>query len=145
MTVRRLGPGDEAILAEIERTLGNRADALDTGRFLDAPGSLVFIAEEKGVPVARAYGHELAHPKGARTLFLYAIDVSERARRKGHGRALVGAFLAHAREQRMRELWVLTDAQNIAAQALYAASGGRREPLDQLMFVWDLPRVSGNG
>jgi GNAT superfamily N-acetyltransferase len=71
-------------------------------------------------------------------MLLYAVDVVEHARREGHGRALVQAFIEHARSLGCTEVWVLTDDGNRAALATYAATGGTREPDDSVMFVWRL-------
>lgn len=96
-------------------------------------------------PAGFVYGHELVHPDGERTMLLYALDVDEAFRRQGHGRALVEAFVAHARDRGCTEVWVLTDDANAPALATYAAAGGRRDPEESVMFTWPLApgRASG--
>jgi ribosomal protein S18 acetylase RimI-like enzyme len=66
------------------------------------------------------------------------LDVAEHAQRRGHGHALVAAFVDHARAMGCHEVWVLTDDDNQAALATYASAGGEREPDDQVMLVWTL-------
>ena len=70
------------------------------------------------------YGHELAHPDGERTMLLYALDVAEEHRGRGYGSALVRAFVHEATDRGCTEVWVLTDRDNDAGMATYAAAGG---------------------
>lgn len=71
-------------------------------------------------------------------MLLYALDVAEHRRRRGIGKALVTAFLDHARATGCTEVWVLTDDGNPAGAATYRAAGGQRDPVDQVMFTWTL-------
>lgn len=137
MSVRRLTPNDEAIAEEACRLFGETG-TLDPQPFLNSPGAHLFVAEQAGSLVGWVYGHELVHPDGERTMLLYALDVAETAQGHGHGRALVEAFVAHARSLGNTEVWVLTDDDNDAALATYAAAGGRRNETDQVMFDWFL-------
>ena len=131
--------GDEIVLVDALRRLGE-VEKVDPSRFLSTPGAWFFLAEENGVPVGRAYGHTLVHPEGETTALLYAVDVVPDARRRGHGRRLVDAFVEHARATGHTEVWVLTDDNNPAALALYAAAGARRDATDQVLFTWKLRR-----
>ncbi len=83
-----------------------------------------------------AYGHELIHPDGEQTMLLYALDVAERARRRGVGTALVEAFVDHARARGCTEVWVLTEEANPAAIATYHSAGGTRDEVPAVMFTW---------
>ncbi|MGI8685649.1 MAG: GNAT family N-acetyltransferase [Acidimicrobiales bacterium] len=96
-----------------------------------------FRADEAGV-AGWAYGHELVHPDGERTMLLYALDVAEHARRKGYGRALVTAFVDHARQAGCTEVWTLADDDNSAALATYRSAGGAEDPDRPVMFAWKL-------
>ena len=129
--------GDEKLLADALRRFGE-GQAVHGSRFLSSPGAVIFLAEEDGVPVGQVYGHTLVHPDGETTMLMYAVDVVASARRRGHGRRLVDAFIEHARTAGHTEVWVLTDEANRAAMALYAAAGARREPTDQVLFTWRL-------
>ena len=121
MTVRRLGPGDAGA----------------AGEFLADPSCFLFEAEDHGAVVGRLYGYELVRPDGRRAMLLYDVEVDERARRRGHGRALVEALLAAARSRGHFEMWVLTEPDNDAALALYERTGARRDA-DAAMLTWDL-------
>jgi len=127
-------PGDEGALADALRRFGED-ESVDPSQFLSMPGAVFFLAEEDGVPVGRAYGHTPAQPDGETTMLLYAIDVVPDARRRGHGRRLVDAFVEHARAAGHTEVWVLTDEDNPAGMALYAAAGARRDGTNQVLFT----------
>jgi ribosomal protein S18 acetylase RimI-like enzyme len=134
--IRLLGVGDERLAEEAcgLYTTG----AVEPAAFLDAPGTALFAAVDGDDVVGCAYGHELVHPDGERTMLLYSLDVAEPSRRRGIGRQLVDAFTAHARDRGCTEVWVLTEHENAAALATYAAAGGTRDPDDSVMFTWRL-------
>lgn len=141
MTVRRLGAGDEALAEEaVALLLADEGDGFptDVGAFLRSPNAAGFVALDEGRVAGWVYGHELVHPDGERTMLLYALDVDEALRRRGHGRALVEAFVAHARERGCTEVWVLTGDANPAALATYAAAGGKQQAEASVMFTWPL-------
>jgi GNAT superfamily N-acetyltransferase len=129
--------GDEEALANALRRFGED-ESVDPSGFLSTPGTVFFLAEEDGAPVGRAYGHSLAHPEGETTMLLYGIDVVPEARRRGHGRRLVDAFVEHARATGHTEVWVLSDEANSAGMGLYAAAGARRDGTNQVLLTWTL-------
>jgi len=126
MTVRRLVPGDERHAA----FLG------EATRFLATAGCRLWAAFEGGEAVGWAYGHDLVHPDSRTTTLLYSLDVAEHARRRGHGAALVRAFVDDALGSGSAEVWVLTDSANGPANATYAAAGGVLDAGDTVMYVW---------
>jgi aminoglycoside 3-N-acetyltransferase I len=90
----------------------------------------VFVAAFDGeTPVGFAFGYALPRRHGRPSIFfVYEIDVDERYRRRGIGRRLMEEVLFG-----QEEAFVLTDAGNDAAMALYASLGGTR--VDTVM--WD--------
>jgi len=139
--VRRLRAGDEALAEQVCHLFdddGASDRAVDPGPFLQRPEAVMFVIEDENELCGCAYGHELVHPDGDRTMLLYSLDVAEPFRRRGFGAALVNAFVDHAREMGCSEVWVLTDDDNVAAVATYGAAGGQRDPGCQVMFVWSL-------
>jgi ribosomal protein S18 acetylase RimI-like enzyme len=117
--------------------------SVDPRPFLQRAESVMFVVDDdESGPCGCAYGHELIHPDGDRTMLLYSLDVAEPFRRRGYGVALVNAFVDHARAAGCSEVWVLTDDENTAAQATYSAAGGERDSADQIMFVWPLSERS---
>ena len=90
----------------------------------------IFVAAfDDETPVGFAFGYVLPRRHGRpTTFFVYEIDVDEAYRRQGIGRRLMEELLFG-----QEEAFVLTDAENDAAMALYASLGGTR--VDSLM--WD--------
>lgn len=121
-TIRRLGPGDEDVIRALAEDQPQTA--------LLGDDRTTFLAAFDGdTPVGFAFGYELPRRHGRPTIFfVYEIDVDPRYRRRGIGRRLMGE-LFRGRE----EAFVLTDADNEAAMALYASLGGTR--VDSVM--WD--------
>jgi aminoglycoside 3-N-acetyltransferase I len=120
--IRRLGPGDEDVI----RALAD--DEAQTALLAD--DRTIFVAAFDGeTPVGFAFGYVLPRRHGRPTIFfVYEIDVDERHRRQGIGRRLLEELLSG-----QEEAFVLTDAENEAAMALYASVGGTR--VDSVM--WD--------
>ena len=107
--IRRLGPGDEAVLAVLaadeedfdlaERSGPKPVAGADAAAYLSDPNVLHWVAEDDGVVV----GHLLAYLERrrageARQVLLYEIGVREAYRRHGIGRALVEAMRTWMRD-----------------------------------------------
>ncbi|GGO38544.1 GNAT family N-acetyltransferase [Deinococcus humi] len=128
--VRRLGPGDEHVLAQIAQ------DETDfTGEepspplspeaahdYLSDPAVWHWHAETDGQPIGflMAYVHRQRHGE-ARHVMFEEIGVRESWRRRGVGRALLAALHRQMRAESIGEVWVLSD--NPEAQAFYEDGG----------------------
>jgi ribosomal protein S18 acetylase RimI-like enzyme len=136
--IRRLGPDDVDTLEKasplFDRTV--RDDA--ARRFLAAQGHHIFLAYEGETPVGFVTGIEMTHPDKGTEMFLYELGVAAAFRRRGYGVALVNALVALARERHCYGMWVLTEEDNRAALATYAASGAARDR-DAAMLSWHFP------
>lgn len=123
MRVRRLGPGDEAIVERLAEQAPPRPGLLEDDR-------VRFVAAFDGErPVGFAFGYELPRRHGGRSMFfVYELGVDEPYRRRGIGRRLMEELLTGHEES-----FVLTEPDNEAANALYASLGGTR--VDSVM--WD--------
>jgi ribosomal protein S18 acetylase RimI-like enzyme len=120
--VRRLGPGDEDVIRALAE------DEAQTALLSD--DRTIFVAAFDGdTPVGFAFGYVLPRRHGGPTIFfVYELGVDEGYRRRGIGRRLMEELLFG-----QEEAFVLTDAANEAAMALYASLGGTR--VDSVM--WD--------
>jgi ribosomal protein S18 acetylase RimI-like enzyme len=120
--IRRLGPGDEDVIRALAEDEPQTA--------LLADHNTVFVAAFDGeTAIGFAFGYALPRRHGRPTIFfVYEIDVDERYQRQGIGRRLMEELLFG-----QEEAFVLTDAGNDAAMALYASLGGTR--VDSVM--WD--------
>jgi GNAT superfamily N-acetyltransferase len=136
ISIRRLGPGDEGLLAAI----AGEADDFDlpgasapekplpgaeATAYLSDPAVVHWVAEDGGHLVGELLCHVLRLPSGAgRELLLYAIGVRSAYRRRGVGTALVRQMLGWARKEGIEEVWVVAD--NPGAERFYAACGFTR-------------------
>jgi GNAT superfamily N-acetyltransferase len=130
--LRRLGPGDEATLSELARDdadfgLDEDPPAAplspnDAQEYLADPGVLHWVAEERGRVVGHLACQRLRMRAGdPREVLLYDIGVRAEARRRGVGRALIGALIDWMATNGVREVWVLTEEAE--AMAFYRACG----------------------
>jgi ribosomal protein S18 acetylase RimI-like enzyme len=131
--VRRLGPGDEALLALLAREdedfdMAGRGGgrqplpAEAASAYLADAQVLHWVAEEGGVVVGHLQCHLLRRRTGdSLEVLLFEIGVRSARRRQGVGRALVRTLDAWMDEASVRECWVLAD--NDDAVAFYRACG----------------------
>jgi ribosomal protein S18 acetylase RimI-like enzyme len=130
--IRKLESGDEATLQELCRRYKTRVPSdEEAAHVLALPDFHVWIAEVDGALAGFAYSHELPRMDGATTVFLYELEVDERFRRRGLGRALVEASKRLAAG---RTMWVLTDDDNVPAKRTYGGTGGIPSP--EVVFRW---------
>lgn len=152
ITIRRLGPGDEGLLAALAREADDfdlpgasapeePLPSAEATAYLSDPAVLHWVAEDGGRLVGELLCHVLRLPSGAgRELLLYAIGVRSAYRRRGVGTALLREMLGWARQQDVEEVWVVAD--NPGAEGFYAACGFTRGPEGE-QAVYLQRRVTG--
>lgn len=128
MNIRRLGPGDERVVAELATRPPQTA-------LLGDERTLFLVAFDGERPMGFVLAHELPRRHGdPSNLLVYEVDVAERYRRGGVGKALLDELATVARRRGIREGWVLTDEDNHPATALYRSAGG---VLPQEVTMWE--------
>jgi ribosomal protein S18 acetylase RimI-like enzyme len=152
IAVRRLGPGDEDLLARLALdgqryeedgvvATGAPLAPADASALLSDDRTHLFVAfatdgRADDDPVGFVVVNELLHwHTFGRMLLIYEIGVADDHRRRGVGRALFDAVRALAVERRIPEGFVLTNESNAPAMGFYAAVGGTRPHLD--VAEWD--------
>jgi len=136
--IRRLGPGDERLLRELCRRFKDRVPTDEEAVAVLTREELpIWVAEVDGELAGFAYAHVLFRIDGDTSVFLYELDVDERFRRRGIGRALVEEARELGKRVGAKEMWVETSYDNEPAQATYAAAGGTRAEEPVLDFEWD--------
>jgi ribosomal protein S18 acetylase RimI-like enzyme len=121
IAIRRLAPGDEAVVRELATYDGPG----DPEGLLADPRTLLLVAFDRERPVGFVLAHELPRRHGDRSkLFVYEVDVAETHRRRGIASALLERLAELARERGIRVGFVLTEPDNVAANALYRSAGG---------------------
>ena len=120
--IRRLRPGDERTLQDVCSRYKSRVPSdEEAARTLALDDVHIWIAEVDGELAGFAYAHELQRIDGDTMVFLYELEVDERFRRRGLGRALVEQAKTLADRRRA---FVLTGLDNEPGQRTYAAVGG---------------------
>lgn len=136
--VRRLGPRDLDLLCATPQGVFDD-DVIPDGAaaILADPANVVVVALDRGAICGMATGTVLRHPDKPPQMFVNEVGVHEDRQGRGIGRALFAAVLAEARARGCPQVWVVTEAENTAARALYRGAGGA-ETDALVMYEWDL-------
>jgi ribosomal protein S18 acetylase RimI-like enzyme len=139
VTIIRLGPGDEQRVLGAAELFDHSPTEAWTARFLASEGHHLLFAVLEDQPVGFVTGVVMTHPDKGTEMFLYELAVHPDHRNRGVGRALVGALADLARDRDCYGMWVLTDSDNPAALAAYAAAGAG-ESESSVMLSWTFQR-----
>jgi ribosomal protein S18 acetylase RimI-like enzyme len=121
ISIRLLAPGDEGLVRELA-TYDGRGDP---AALLADPRTLMLVAFDGERAVGLVLAHELPRRHGDRSeLFVYDVEMAETHRQRGIASALLARLAELARERGIRVGFVLTDEDNVAANALYRSAGG---------------------
>ena len=133
----RLGAGDERRLQELCRRFKHRVPSDEEAAALLARDDVhVWIADVDGEVAGFAYAYVLLRIDGDTGIFLYELEVDERFRRRGLGRALVDEARALAERVGALKMWVDTSYDNEPARRTYAAAGGDPSAEATLVDGW---------
>ena len=114
-------------------------DAAEGARFLANPDCLFLLAEAGDLPIGFLTAYRLQRFDRHRAeVQLYEIGVDDAWQRHGVARALIAELGRWCRAVGATEYWVITEADNIPANALYAATGGDPDPSDLRMYTYRL-------
>ena len=129
VSIRRIGPDDAAVLDHVADDVFDHAiDPRWTAEFFADPRHHLVVALDAGVVVGMASAVHYVHPDKPPELWVNEVGVALSHHRRGIGRLMLEALLAHGRRLGCREAWVATEPSNTAARALYASVGGTEEP-----------------
>lgn len=127
--VRILQSDEAPVLAHVAADVfDNPVDPLQTAAFLADPRHHIAVAIDAGQVVGFASGVDYLHPDKPPELWINEAGVAPSHQGQGLGKRLMACLLAHGRAIGCGSAWVLTEQGNRPARALYAASGGVREP-----------------
>jgi ribosomal protein S18 acetylase RimI-like enzyme len=133
MRIRRLGPGDESVVAH----LAIEGPPVRAQELLADRRTIFLVAFDGEDPIGFVLAYELVRRHGDPTrLFVYEIEVDEARRRRGVARSLFRELAKIAREQGIRRGWVLTERSNEEAMSLYRSVGGV-EPTEEIKWSFD--------
>ena len=124
--LRLLGADDEDVLQRVAPGVFDGPVLPERVReVLRDPRHHIVVAIDFGVVVGMVTAVHYVHPDKRPELWIDEVGVGEGHRRRGLGRRMLERMLERGRELGCTEAWVLTDAENAAANRLYAGSGGR--------------------
>ena len=123
--IRLLGPSDAACLARVaDGVFDGPIDPRWAGRFLADPHHHIVVALDGGVMVGFVSAVDYVHPDKPPALWINEVGVAPSHQRRGIGRRLLTAMLAHGRTLGCTEAWLGTEEDNAAARRLYEGVGG---------------------
>jgi ribosomal protein S18 acetylase RimI-like enzyme len=124
--IKVLSVDEAGVLDRVAPEVFDEPVAPDAARlFLADPRHHLAVACDGGVVIGFASGVHYFHPdKPVPELFINEVGVAPTHQNRGIAKALLRCVLQHGRQLGCGQAWVLTDQDNVAAQRVYAASGG---------------------
>ena len=135
--IRLLGPDDADVLQRVAPDVFDYAIDPRWSRefFADARHHLI-VALDGDMVVGMITAVDYVHPDKAPQLWINEVGVAPSHQRRGIGRRLLDAMLAHGRALGCTEAWLGTEETNTAARALYEGTGAAPEPF--VLYSWEL-------
>jgi ribosomal protein S18 acetylase RimI-like enzyme len=118
--LRLLREGDEDVLSNVDPDVfDNPVDQRWTAEFFADPRHHIIVALDEDLVVGMCTSFHYVHPDKPPQMFINELGVAGSHRRRGIGRSLVEAMLAHARTLGCTEAWLGTEEDNVPARRLY--------------------------
>jgi ribosomal protein S18 acetylase RimI-like enzyme len=137
-----LDSSNQAVLTNVAPgVFDNAIDPRLVSEFLSDPRHHLAVAIDRGQVIGFASGVHYVHPDKPAELWINEVGVAPDHQGRGVGKAVVRALLEHGKRLGCEQAWVLTDHANTAAIRLYAAVGGKAEPVPSVMFTFTLGRT----
>lgn len=138
-SIVRIVSVDEKLAEELNGLFdeGVRWSDTEGAAFLRNDDNALFVAFVDSRAVGFATAHRLQRMDRRKAeVLLYEIGVHEDFRKRGIAKAIVQSVNAWAATKGADETWVLTEAENTAARALYASAGEAQLQKDIFMFTY---------
>lgn len=135
MDIRILGPADDWVFERVlPEVFDNPVDPRWAAEFLADARHHMAVALVEGRVVGMASAVHYVHPDKPPELWVNEVGVAPSYRNQGLGRQLLRALFARGRELGCTEAWLGTGESNAAARRMYAAVGGKEEPMVYVTF-----------
>lgn len=138
MEIKLLRAGDEHVLeACAPRVFDDPIVPESVREFLADPRHHIAVAVDQGTVVGFASAVHYIHPdKKQPELWINEVAVAPEYRRRGLAKQILQTLFDKARELGCKEAWVLTEPDNVAANALYRSVGGQKHADPQVMYTF---------
>lgn len=138
--IRKLGPGDAAVLANVADGVFDEAVRPDLAeRFLATETYRIFVALDGDLVVGMVTGFTHFHPDKDEQFFVNELGVDDAYLRQGIATRLMQAILAEARAMGCAEAWVGTENVNGPALSLYRKLMTEDDTAEPMwVFTYDL-------
>ena len=144
ITLLHLGPEDAHVLENVRpETFDGPVDPAQARAFLNDPMHEIVVALSAGQVIGMATGLVVLHPDKQPSFFVNEVGVHDDFQRRGLGARLCTALFDIARACGCHNIWVVTEADNAPARALYSALGGR-QTTGLVMYEWAPRKPGGN-
>ncbi|HEX6052226.1 MAG TPA: GNAT family N-acetyltransferase [Gemmatimonadaceae bacterium] len=135
--IRLLGHADAAVLEDVaDQVFDEVVNPAWAREFLADPRHHIVVALDGATVIGFASAVHYIHPDKPPELWINEVGVAPPYHRRGIGRQLLGALLAHGRSLGCAQAWVLTEEDNEPARGLYEATGGVEEAC--IMYTFSL-------
>ena len=137
--IRLLTSGDAPVLERVAPGVFDEpVQQRWTQEFLADARHHLIVALDEGLVVGMVSALHYVHPDKAPQLWINEIGVAPSHVRRGIGRQLLDAILAHGRTLGCTEAWLGTEATNVAARHLYESAGAMPEAFILYEFPLDV-------
>ena len=135
LEIRLLCPADGEVLGRVaDGVFDGPVEPCWARAFLaDARHHLV-VALDDGWVIGMVSAVDYVHPDKAPQLWINEVGVAPAHQRRGVGRRLLDAMLAHGRALGCTEAWLGTEEENEPARRLYESAGSAHEPFTLYSF-----------
>jgi ribosomal protein S18 acetylase RimI-like enzyme len=96
------------------------------------------VAINGDLVIGMASAVHYVHPDKRPQMFINEVGVSSAYRRRGLAQRLIEALMGEARRLKCSEAWVLADADNEIARALYRVTGGKEAVQPSIMYTFPI-------
>ncbi len=136
ITIRSLGPEDAFVLDRVRPgVFDNEIDPSRAWAFLATRVNEMVVALDQGEVVGFAFGTTLFRPDKPTQFYIDEVSVHADYQRQGIARRMLEHLRDRAFDRGCESIWLLTEADNDAARALYSKTGAR-ETGEIVMYDW---------